>query len=426
MKNLKQILNEEIFKIDDKEERDYFKKTFNEAFVALTEHSLERINAIENRVLETQNRMIVENPIYTTLMTDNQLRLYDSYFTPVFYTDNFEKLSRYEELREDINDRKQIIIDTFPIILPEKYKRDIENVIFEGTLNTIPDLLPFKFKLVKSKKYKEILENMYHVHQNNRLKWITPNIPYLNCMYDLIILDYENYDIYVNKIFDIYYNFKELEKFVYKDHVLVWNIEKRIVENINFPRPLEDGINYQHVLNFNSKKNILVESDENEIFLVNYDDKNRVNVISKVNKEQKWRVWHIHGVPDRHRNFDLDFKIYSNEKVNDTLEILSRKHGQVMRSVSEVKRIILSFIDLKVFKLLEVYPKRVGADYLELEDLNYFLEDEFKYKSENRQIITLRFKVLDYNEPFKDELMSFIVSELENIYREFNFKVAME
>lgn len=414
MKDLKQILNEQIFKIDDKEERDYFKATFNEAFMALTEHSLERINSIENRVLETQNRIIIENPIYTTLMTDNQLKLYDSYFIPMFYADNFEKLNRYEELREDINDRKQVIIETFPIIFPDEYKVYVENTIFEGVLNTVPNPLPFKFKLVKSKKYKEILENMYQVYQNNRLKWTTPNIPYLNYMYDLVILEYEDYNIYVNKIFDVYYNFKELEKFVYKDHILVWNVEKREVENINFPRPLEDGINYQHVLNFNSKKNILVESNENEIFLVNYDDKNRVNVISKVSKEQNWRIWHINGVPNRFQNLDLDFRIYSNGKINDTVEVMSRKYGQVIRSISEVKRIILSFIDLRGFKLLEVYPKKIGANYLELDDLNYFMEDEFKYKPENRQIITLRFKVLDYNEPFKYELMSFIVSELEN------------
>ena len=420
------IIRENTLEYENKDDKDYFREVFNDTFVSLVDFSINKINEIDKRVENSLNDIRILNPVYSALMSKTEFKLYDDDFTPLFMSDLAEDRQRYSYYMEKINGREKFTMKSVPILFNTKEEQKIaENKLFKGILCTDEGLTGFVFKIKKSRKYQELIEKMYKVVRSNRMKWTTQNIPYLNVMYDIVVESYDDPEMeYIREIYDINYNFGNIEKYIMEDYILVWNVERRKIGTVNFPRPLPDKILYQHKLDYHARYNVLVENKNEDMLLVYYDRRSQVNVFSKSKDEGIWVIWNIVRL-DKQKYTGLKYKVYSNEKYESVIEKLN-KQDHLIRTMAEMQRIINSYVDLAPLKLLEIYPKRIAADYVETNNLNFFIEDEFLFDEEINKILTLRFKILDRNEIFITELTDFIVSELENIYKGFKYKVVLE
>ena len=122
-------------------------------------------------------------------------------------------------------------------------------------------------------------------------------------------------------------------------------------------------------------------------------------------------LWEIKSKLDTELLKYLEYYIYDNEIYEE-----NKKYN--LYNIEEIEEFILKLKGIKDIKLKKVYFDHGKKEILEKIKFNKFLREEFEIKGKRNKI----YIELEYKESYlSNEIVSYILSELELKYKEFAF-----
>lgn len=414
--------------ISDLEERAVFKDVLTHVFLSLYNNTQRSFYELENRVY---SEMLFEDNynIFGTVAPRREVDLSSDFFFPM----NPEKM---EVPIYNFYDVKNRIIEGEPFKLFEVFFDcnyiDFYNLIasgrtFTGIISTDYREYRATFEISQNFEYISMTEDLYNLFSANSVEWKTINLPYLWRFVDVNLVNYspigvdqdeEEIDLIDDEeIRSISVDFEEYTKIAKYDMVPLWNIASYDHTLKSAPIPVDDIVNYEHVIDINdidSPGGILIDFQNMEIPNIR---RTQDEIIVTLNTQKsQWELYNI--VPAFNKKFDdYDMPITSNEKKPSFIQSFSNIKSKNIKTRSELIRLVNSFdieshLELVDFEIVDYKASSIGIY------LNYFIEDEIRDMSSKKSMV-LKFEPEDYEYNFNEDIMNFLVSEVQLYFPEY-------
>lgn len=391
-------------------------------FSSLEEYSNEKYKELEERVFSEIEYMEEKYNIFSSIIKRDELDVTNEVFFPMIDKDKEEKKYDVKELLESLKHKD--IYELFSIFLKcdyQTFKRFINKASeIEGTITTNKKTHKAYFKITENDEYKQKINNLYKTFVNNNIRWTTVNMPYIHKIAKVILVSYEDDFERDENIIRIDIDFKEYSQYIKYDMVPVWNIKNIKMKCNGFPLPCIDKINYEHSISIDKegKENgYLVNASDEEIKYITFKD-GSISVISQVSDPITWDLYKIVKYKeDKLKKYE--YEVMSNYMNINFSNRFSFNNRYMVKSKSEIARLISSFkvSEKLVFKDV-IVEELVREEDRKIYDANDFIVDEIREENIKKSLV-LYFETIDKDNYLNDDILSFLVGEVQFIYPEY-------
>ena len=421
MTTIERILENELKKLAP-EERETLRGEVLLTFNILYSNIINKMNSFESTILDTSIERNKDLSIVNMIVPKEDFYLFEENFSPVIPEDKntmsiFSKIQEQESLYEKI------------VYVGDLDKIDeYDGYEFEGELNLEGKISIFKLKLVKDNSYKGKLEELYKTFQLNFLKWKTVNAPYLNRIFRIEIIEYEENLIEelanipeVNEITSLKIRDEIIKKYFAQDHITIWNISHAEKFGNGLIQPTENRINYIHTITSNDDVDLyLVPETGVHVYSIGKTSTG-FRIVTDTNKDIYWKFISVSDVSKIKYDERLKYPVFDNYEISLFINKLKSLNKVRIRTVAEIHRIVNSYENIKKrFELIDVEITDKIKESEECKDLDYFIIDEFKLKKDTKYIY-LYFEVIK-KDIFLIEELSFIITMMQSFFPEYQCK----
>lgn len=418
MKHIAKIIENELKHMSD-EDRGIFRKASLKTFEILINDLEKKMNNFEEKILDSAVSDKENINIVSMIVPKEEFYLYEEEFSPIILSDMQEK-SLIDILESNEKIYKKIIIED-----ERNNLKIFENMKIQGKIKIKENIYNIDFILEKDESYVKRIKDIYDVFGLNSLKWRTINIPYINKIFKLKILNFnENLVDELKKESDnLKIEFEEdnnRRKWL-EDYIIIWNIQKINMLGNGEIKPTVDRIHYEHTLYFNNNRNIYLCPNK-EVYIY-YIQKTATGfrVITDENKEMNWEFLSFNNVDEKIYEKKLKNPVFSNKINMSFINKIKLENDVRLRTIGEIKRIANSFNNVNQRLNLErVEITKEDKPYIKNSDLNFFKIDEFKLKGDNSNIY-FYFSILK-KDSYIEDILEFIISELQLYFPEYKCK----
>lgn len=420
--DFERYIEERLREIDNLDERQYAKKILAEGLGKL-------IRCTEDKYLQLEKRIYEELEIganqYETVMTIVNRNHYDPTNNTLYPVDETDLIK--DKLSEDLSNENYVWIGSIFLEINEQQRRKFESSkIFTGILKEDGTNKEARFYIQPAKRYRDIMERLYQVFQDNHIPWETINTAFLDKFYDVFIcvegVDKENIPIFPE---NIEINFGEFREFVCYDLIPLWNMEWVKFDSADFMVPSVNGIYYEHEFTLEDKEagdGYLIESSE-DILEIRHE-KNKIVIKSEKETFENWKALHIIQ-KETIRSLDYKEPLVTNHK-NDSFirRYAENSRAQLMTKTDMFRRIM----ELDIRDYIEVVGYEIcsnGKDFPNKEGMNWFVRDEL-FPLESRKILLLKFKEKKPGHYLNDSMVRFVISQIQLEISEYRCEGVME
>jgi len=423
MDEIKQMIQDEIRLISNLEERVMFKKLIEGVFMSLYETNERMYWDLERRVMDELSYEVSRYEVLTGLVERSYYDNSHNVMSAMFEDDITAPINTAGEIRNVLKENGTFRMASVFIKCDYIQMQDIlSKETFRGILKAERDY-PIPIRLVKANRYLNKIEQLYHLFMRNGIPWQTINAPYLYKMADVMIESLPSQIPDNQYITDLLMDFGEYNHLVFNDLVPLWNIQHLELKSAGFPIACGDYENYEHVIpigDYGTEHAYLVEEGSG-IKKVTVSGES-LRVTGKVSKSKLWDIYIIRREDNRINKVDrLSYPVMENIRKDEFAERFLRKSGQTVKTKGELERFIRGF-SLDEYIIYEDCVLQDGdaenAYLSETYAMNFFLEDEIRDREGNRQLI-LMFKGTDKEPWLNRDLASFITSEVQKLYPEY-------
>lgn len=413
---------EKLNDIKDLEDRKLLKKIMNNVFSALEDYTEEKLKVLEKRVFDEIEYKKDKYTVYSTIIKKEEIDPTNEFLYPILEEDMEDTIYETDKILESLRDNKNTSL--FKVFLKCDYltfKNILKTKQIEGKIETDKNVYKAYFKLKENKEYINKVSRLYETFIKNNIPWTTMNMPYIHKIADVILVDHDGHIEKSEKIIKIDVDFKEDSKYVKYNMIPFWNIERLILPRDGFPIPCEDKINYEHNVS-------IVKQGKENGYLVEYNSENVSQIIFKeesfviVSKSEEIKscevLKFIENNNDKYQKYD--YELMTNEVTINFANKLSMQNSYAIKTKVELIRIINSFKASKDLKLIDVkLEKKLSTEEREIYDINDFIIDEIREDQIEKSLI-LYFKPINKDNYLNNDILSFLVSEIQLIYPEYN------
>lgn len=407
--DFERYIEERLREIDNIDERQYAKKILVEGLGKL-------IRCTEDKYLQLEKRIFEELEIganqYETVMTIVNRNHYDPTNNTLYPVDDADM--EIEKLAESLSNESQVWVGSIFLKINEQNRGRVEGVqSFTGILNDNGRYQEARFYIKPAKRYRDIMERLYQVFQDNHIPWETINTAYLDKFYDVFICIEELEKEKIPKFPEnIEIDFGEFKEFVCYDLIPLWNMEWVKFDSADFMVPSINGIYYEHEFSLEDKEEgdgYLIESSE-DILEIRHE-KNKIVIKSEKETFENWKALHIIQ-KDTMRSLDYIEPLVSNHK-NDSFirRYAENSRAQLMTKTDLFRRIM----ELDIRDYIEVVGYEIcsnGKDFPTKEGMNWFVRDEL-FPMESRKVLLLNFKEKEPGHYLNDSMVRFVISQIQ-------------
>lgn len=276
----------------------------------------------------------------------------------------------------------------------------------------------FTVELQPDYSYLDSISHLYRLFSRNGIPWQTINAPYLYKMGKVILTELPDGIDPNRTIKRFQIDFGQQSQMIRYDLVPVWNIEKIKLETIGFPAPCEDKVNYEHALSirdYGGEHAYLVDED---IGIQSISQRNnKLYVRTNTNDARKWNVYMIRNMKDKKID-RYTYPIMKNLRAETFTEKYQRKWNEPIKTKAELARFIRGF---GLNEYLEYQGCMITDQFAaapETYGMNSFIEDEIRNRKNAKKLI-LKFKAREYESWLSRDIASFITSEVQRLYPEY-------
>lgn len=417
--DMKEMIRKEIRSISSLDERVAFKDLMEGVFLALYEANEKMYQDLEHRIMDDLaydiNRYCIQTGLVEKSFFDSSHHIMsamqeDDLVQPAHTVSDIK-----EALEEDGSYRlTTVFLQCDYLIYNEILKKSNS---FQAVMIADKEY-PVQIHLKRSMRYLNQIEYLYHLFMANGIAWQTVNAPYIFKMADVCI-DALPEDIGAEAtITDLRLNCDEYNQFVCYDMVPIWNLVHVKLGSVGFPIACGDHRNYEHVVSIGQYggENAYLVSEKSGIQNVR-QTKDKLLITGKINTVKKWDVYIIRN-GEEHKIDKYTYPVMRNLKSDNFSERFQRKNQRKVKTKAELERIIRGF-GLQEF--IEYQDCWLTNDSVlqETYSMNFFMEDEIRDETAEKKLV-FAFKSNKKEEWLLRDLISFIVSEIQELYPEYH------
>lgn len=411
---------ERLRKIEDLEQRQLLKDIVSGVFVNLIDYQDEMNRKLEERVFNEIEDVENRFDIYVTLSSKEDVDPIHQCLFPMRPADLETKVIDTAQLLQSLKNKEQAVLCTLFLECDSIQIQQllVEKRRFNGTLVTTEGQVEIKVSLSRNSDYLQEIDKLYPIFQINGLPWKTINHPYAYKFLDVNLVNCPplNQD---TEIIDMIVDLEEYESKKRLDMVPLWNIERHEVKNVGFPIPAIDKINYEHVLSIRKIGNehgYLVEADEENVRYVKRSD-NELTIVSPQDKSGVWQLIKIAKMEDE-KIGKLHYELVSNRRIEHFMHKFASKYTANVKTKGEITRMINSFEAAVSVELVDLdivdSSSRAGFTH----SANPFLTEMIGENSHKKTML-LKFKAKAKKDFIANDILSFLVSEVQRHFFEY-------
>lgn len=413
---------EKLNEIEDLNDRVLLKQIMNSVFESLEQYSKERLSELEKRVFNEVPYIKEKYNIYSTIVKRDKLDITDKFLHPILQEGAEEKVYDTSEILEALENNEakkmfEIFLKCEYLIVKEFLKN---NSTIKGVIETNKKVHEAYFKVVENKQYTDMVCKIYKSFINSNVAWTTINNPYIHKIANVVLVGCEDKIDGDEEITKIQVDFGEYNKYVEYNMVPVWNVKELRTTCKNFVVPCIDKVSHEHNISTEQegKENGYLVAEENEA--INYVTiaKDLVIINTNIDKKIAWNLWCIVS-PSKRQNEKYEYELMSNEVNVDFANKLAFEKSYTIKTKTELARIINSFkasehLIFKEVKLEDSHSEELKETY----EVNDFIIDEIRDENTKKALI-LYFEPVNKENYLNKDILSFLVSEIQYIYPEY-------
>ena len=408
-------------------EKEMLGKSLREMFFEMNVEMQERFQEIKDKFLEVKIAENSENEnifVETVLVKSEDVFKMDGVFFPV--TDKVDIFS---------GDYGNIYLENVYLNLDLRKINEVSEREFTGWVNIDGNNYEIKVRFAKDESYLDEIKKLHNSFELNGKSWKTLNMAHFMRCYkvELVEYDFEMERDVLEKIqngdCEITYDFEEIQDKVLRNRELLWNIEKKKIISTIFVRPVKIDLSFEYTINFEDNEQILVSNHENEdILCCYYSGKNKLNIVSKKNTGDVWDIFSIKPIEKCRKMLEIfeknsenqenyfHFTNFKNESFIDKIQ----KKNKNTRSRAFLEKYFLEYEFTKdEIVLKDINFKENAEENLDIYDCNENLRNEFQREYFNKKPkLNLFVEIKNFNE-YSEDKVSFLISEIQNNYSEF-------
>lgn len=413
---------EKLNEIKDLNDRVILKKIMNSVFQSLEEYSKDKLNELEKRVFDEVPYVKEKYNIYSTIVKRHKLDVTDEFMHPMLEEDTEERVYDTLEILKALesNENKNMfkIFLKCDYLIVKEFLKNNSNI--KGVIETNKKVHEAYFKVVENKQYTDKVCRIYKSFINSNIAWTTINNPYIHKIADVVLVGCEDSIDADEEIVRIEVDFGEYNKYVEYDMLPVWNVKELNLNSDNFPVPGKEKITYEHSISVEKEgtENGYLMDEDNEVINFVTVTKNSVKVNTDTKEVKCWNLWCIVSA-NKNQSEKYEYDLMTNEVNISFSNKLAFEKPYTIKTKTELARVINSF---KASKYLIFTDIKLQGGYLEelkqTYEVNDFLIDEIR--DENvKKVLILNFKPLDKENYLNKDILSFLVSEIQYLYPEY-------
>lgn len=418
---MREMIQNEIHSISNLDERVAFKELMEGVFLSLFEMNEQMYEALERRVMDDlaydRNHYLIRTGIVEKQYVDRSHHMMFPMKEEDFAQRNYRLSDMISALKSDGNYQLMSVLIQCDYAnlqklwsLKPKFRGMMEMEDHEN--------YDFTVELLPDDSYLDSISHLYRLFSRNGIPWQTINAPYLYKMGKVILTDLPDGIDANRSIKRFQIDFGQHSQLIRYDMIPVWNIEKIKLETIGFPVPCEDKVNYEHALSIRDYGEEHAYLIDEEIGIQSISQRNKkLYVTTGIKDARKWNIYMIRNMKDKKID-RYTYPIMKNLRTETFTEKYQRKWNEPIKTKAELARFIRGF---ELNKYLE-YQGCVIADQFaappETYGMNVFIEDEIRDRKNAKKLI-LKFKAREYESWLSRDIASFIVSEVQRLYPEY-------
>lgn len=418
---MKEMMLEKLKSMEDLEQRKLLKDILAGFFSNLIDYQEKMNEELEFKIFCEIEDIEKNYDIYFALCPKDNVDPIDDFLYPVFPEEMEEKKFDLKAIIEQINMDGQARLFTvfFTCSYDELSKLVDAKDTYSGLIITNANKYGIKVRLEPSPKYRQEIEGLYKIFQRNGVPWKTVNSPYNYKFFDVILTECISTIDPKEEIQQIKIDLKELEAYKKTEMVLLWNIERLAIKSSGFPVSAIDRINYEHVIPLKKmglNNGYLVDDDGDPIRYIKRT-RDEIIIVTLFEKSGNWQLLKV-TQPGGEGKKGAELGLVSNNRKNSFINKFAHKQAYLIRTKGDVLRIVNSLDTSQYFELTGIeitdMPSKDGITY----DLNYFITDDIRV-SNDKKIMKLNFKSQGRTGFLTQDLLSFIVSEVQMYFPEY-------
>ena len=411
---------ERLRKIDDLEQRQLLKNIMSGVFANLIDYQTEWNNRLEERIFNEIDDGDSKYDVYVTLNSREDIDPIHDFLFPMLPSDLENKSIEAQQIIELIQNNKTVIVSNVFLACDSTQIQKIiaASRVFKGKLFTSDGPLNIKVRLQKNTVYLQEVEKLYFTYQVNGIPWRTINNPYIHKFFNVILTECpalsEDLEIYKVEI-----DLEEYEQLKHVNMVPLWNIERHEVKNSGFPMPAIDKVNYEHTVSIRklgTQHGYLIDSDEQSVRYIQHTE-DELTIVSPLDKSGVWTLLKITQFDQEKLSKDAKYEVLSNQRVENFTNKFVRNYNANIKTKGEIIRLINSFEVSHKLELIDIEVKESLPEDCVSYPVNTFLIEELE--AQHKKILLLSFKNKEQETFISNDLLSFLVSEVQKYFFEY-------
>ena len=405
--DFERYMEERLREIDDLDERKFAKKLLLEGLGKVIRCTEAKYQQLERRVYE---ELEIEDNQYEAVLTIVKRSHYDptnGTLFPVSEEDLDETV-----LKETWSDGSRRWLGSIFLEASDDRQRDFQDrKKFTGTLVKAEENRSAAFEILPAMRYREVMEGLYLVFQDNHIPWDTINTGYLDKFYDVFIY-IEGTEPAPDSLEEVTIDFEEYKEEVRCGLIPLWNLEWVTFDSADFMLPCINGIYYEHEFSLedkDEKDGYLIQSNE-DILEIRHE-KNKIVIKSLKETFENWKALHL-VQKETVRSLDYNAPLLTNRKRDSFIRRYAENSRVKLMTKTDLFRRIM---ELDIRDYIEVVGYEIcesARDFPNTEGMNWFVRDEL-FPMESRKVLLLKFKEWQPGHYLNGSMVRFVISQMQ-------------
>ena len=419
--DLTEYVRKRMMEITELEDRSLFRQVMEEALLKLHDYTQRAYQELEEKVLGECRPSQSRYAIYLTITDDEHYDATDSFLHPMRPEDTKKTKLFCQDIQEGIKKgEEQRLYTVFLRTSASKIYELLgkEERVFTGTIKTRCREYQASFVLKQNKEYLQLIEELYSIFGTSCQPWYTACTAYLNKLFDVCLVSCE--EMKENEaIAGIQPDFEEYRGVVEYGVIPLWNLQSIQEKSSTYPDPCLDKINYEHRIfsqRLNPECEYLVKNKDVEITGIRRLNGD-LHITCPEVKPCEWQLYQINL--DKVRGHYPN-PVLSNQYKDSFSGSITEMYRKSIKTKGEMARLVEAFgyenyISFHDFRLCDSLPKEcIPANY----NMDWFILDELRVNRPGQPIV-IEFKAVDPGNYLNEDIMSFLVTQVQRILPDF-------
>jgi len=415
--DIENYVRKRIPKLQNLENRELFKEIFANSTLELYKQIKSEYDALEHRIFAESLNIKRMPDVVTCVVSADEYDVTDAFMRPFFEEDLQQVKVDGQEMITAVKTGKDFFLYT--VMIQEDYlelKNFLqENRTFKGTIENEYSETPARFVLKPNHRYRKKIEELYDIAKLNFLAWRGVNAPYLYKMFDVYVVDVEEWDDQL-EVKKITVEFDEFADKILLKPLPLWNAKEVVIKANSYPQPAIDRKYYEHYLykaQFNSEREYLLKKSDTIVRHIRRENGDLyINCDSDLPGDWDFYEFSYGANPKNYKT-----PLMTNAQDKTFSRDLAEYFGQRIKTRTELVRFLKSF---KCSEYLTFIDAKIHRDRKDFETYSTEAFIDFEYRTGDReQIFEISFRPHDEDFYLNRDIMSFLVTEVQHIFPEY-------